>query len=127
LVDPSKVSTIIGWLRPSNVKEVRSFLGLAGYYRKFVKDFSIIAKPMTKLTEKDVKFQWTHEFESSFSTLKNTLVTAPILTLPELGKCSTAYSDASLVGLGCVLMQHGKVIAYASRQLKKREQNCPMI
>jgi hypothetical protein len=125
LVDPSKVSTIVDWPRPSNVKEVRSFLGLAGYYRKFVKDFSIIAKPMTKLTQKDVKFQWTDECEISFSTLKNSLVTAPILTLPEPGKRFTVYSDASLVGLGCVLMQDGKVIAYASRQLKKHEQNYP--
>ena len=88
LVDPSKVSTIIGWPRPSNVKEVRSFLGLAGYYRRFVKDFSIIAKPMTKLTQKDVKFQWNEECERTFSTLKNSLVTAPILTLPELGRAS---------------------------------------
>jgi hypothetical protein len=98
---------------------------LAGYYRKFVKDFSIIAKPMTKLTQKDVKFQWTNECENSFSTLKYSLVTSPILTLPEPGKRFTVYSDASLIGLGCVLMQDGKVIAYASRQLKKHEQNYP--
>jgi hypothetical protein len=100
LVDTSKVSTIIDWPRPSNVKEVMGFLGLAGYYRKIVKDFSIIAKPMTKLTKYDVKFQWTDECESSFSILKNSLVTTPILTLLEPGKRFTVYSYASLVGLG---------------------------
>jgi hypothetical protein len=75
---------------------------------------------MTKL--KDVKFQWTDECANSFSTLKNSLVTTPILTLPVRGKCFIVYYDASLVGLGCVLTQDGKVIAYASRQLKRHEQ-----
>jgi hypothetical protein len=125
LVDPSKVSTIIDWPRPSNVKEVRSFLGLEGYYRKFVKDFSIMARPMSKLTKKDVNFHLSVECENSFSTLKNSLVTAPILTLPDLGKRFRVYSDASLVGLGCVLMQDGKVISYASGKMKKHEQNYP--
>lgn len=124
-VDPSKVSTIVEWERPTNVKEVRSFLGMAGYYRCFVKDFSIIAKPMTMLTHKDVKFQWTAQCEQSFQVLKERLVTAPILTLPEPGKRFIVYSDASRVGLGCVLMQGEKVIAYASRQLKKHEENYP--
>ena len=81
-VDPGKVSTIVEWERPTNVKEVRSFLGMAGYYRRFVKDFSIIAKPMTKLTQKNVKFIWTQECEHCFQMLKEKLVTAPILTLP---------------------------------------------
>jgi len=81
-VDPGKVSTIIEWERPTNVKKVRSFLGMVGYYRHFVKDFSIIAKPMTKLTQKNVKFIWTQECEHCFQMLKEKLVTAPILTLP---------------------------------------------
>jgi hypothetical protein len=124
-VDPNKVSTVVEWERPSTVKEVRSFLGMAGYYRRFVKDFSIIAKPMTMLTHKGVKFQWTQECERSFCLLKDRLVSAPILTLPEFGERFTVYSDASRVGLGCVLMQNGKVIAYASRQLRKHEENYP--
>jgi len=72
---------IVEWERPSNVKEVRSFLGMAGYYRRFVKDFSIIAKPMTQLTQKNIKFVWTQECEDCFQVLKQKLVTAPILTL----------------------------------------------
>ena len=95
---------IVEWERPSNVKEVRSFLGMAGYYRRFVKDFSIIAKPMTQLTQKNIKFVWTQECEDCFQVLKQKLVTAPILTLPEPGKCFTVYSDVSRVGLDCVLM-----------------------
>ena len=98
---------------------------MADYYRCFVKDFSIIAKPMTKLTQKNVKFVWTQECEHCFQMLKEKLVTAPILTLPEPGKYFTVYSDASRVGFGCVLMQDGKVIAYASRQLMTHEQNYP--
>ena len=105
--------------------EVRSFLGLAGYYRRFVQDFSIIAKPMTRLTEKGVPFIWMDNCETSFQTLKDKLVNPPILVLPESGKRFTVYTDASRVGLGCVLMQNGKVIAYASRQLKKHERNYP--
>jgi hypothetical protein len=124
-VDPSKVATVVEWERPTNVHEVRSFLGMAGYYRRFVKNFSIIAKPLTKLTQKNVKFMWTQECEHAFQVLKEKLVTAPILTLPDPDKCFTVYSDASRVGFGCVLMQDGKVIAYASRQLKMHEQNYP--
>ena len=124
-VDRGKIASVVDWERPTSVKEVRSFLGLAGYYRRFVKDFSLIAKPMTMLTHKGVKYEWTDECEQSFQTLKNKLVSAPILTLPEPGKPFTIYSDASRIGLGCVLMQDGKVIAYASRQLRTHEQNYP--
>ena len=98
---------------------------MAGYYRRFVKDFSTIAKPLSMLTHKNVKFEWSNACERSFQVLKEKLVTAPILTLPEPGKHFTVYSDASCVGLGCVLMQDGKVIAYVSRQLKTHEQNYP--
>jgi len=124
-IDPSKVSTIVEWERPCNVKEVRSFLGMAGYYRHIVKDFSIIAKLMTQLTQKNIKFVWTQECENYFQVLKQKLVTAPILTLPDPSKRFTIYSDASRIELGCVLMQDGKVIIYASRQLKTHEQNYP--
>ncbi|KAH9722972.1 Endonuclease [Citrus sinensis] len=123
--DPAKVEVIVNWERPSSVTEVRSFLGLAGYYRRFVKEFSSIAAPLTNLTKKNVKFNWDEACEQSFQELKSHLVTAPILTLPSEGGGFVIYSDASRKGLGCVLMQHGKVIAYASRQLKSHEQNYP--
>jgi hypothetical protein len=124
-VDPKNVASVVNWQRPTSVTEVRSFLGLAGYYQHFVKDFSIIAKPMTWLTQKGVPFVWSEDCEHSFDTLKDKLVNAPILTLPEHGKRFIVYTDASRIGLGCVLMQEGKVISYASRQLKAHEQNYP--
>ena len=124
-VDPKNVASIVEWERPTSVTEIRSFLGLAGYYRRFVSNFSSIAKPMTRLTEKGVPFVWTNDCEVSFQTLKEKLVNAPILSLPESGKRFTLYTDASRIGLGCVLMQEGKVIAYGSRQLKKHERNYP--
>ena len=124
-VDPSKVETVQKWPRPTSVTEVRSFLGLAGYYRRFVKDFSRIAVPLTRLTRKNVKYVWTDSCEESFQRLKNCLTSAPVLALPSGSGGFTVYCDASRVGLGCVLMQHGRVIAYASRQLKTHEKNYP--
>ena len=103
--------------------EIQSFLGLAGYYRRFIKGLSKISLPMTKLTQKGVKFEWSDECEHSFQELKNRLVTAPILTIPSGSGGFVVYSDASHQGLGCVLMQHEKVVAYASRQLKPYERN----
>ncbi|GJS04103.1 putative reverse transcriptase domain-containing protein [Tanacetum coccineum] len=96
----------------------RSFLGLAGYYRRFVEGFSLLALPLTKLMRKGEKFVWNEEREKSFKELKRRLVSSPVLTLPSGTGGYQIYSDASKKGLGCVLMQHGKVIAYASRQLK---------
>ncbi|XP_040952743.1 uncharacterized protein [Gossypium hirsutum] len=113
-VDPKKIEAIVQWKAPKNVSEVRSFLGLAGYYRRFVNGFSKIALPMTKLLQKNVPFIWDDQCQRSFETLKQMLTEAPVLTLPESGKDFIVYSDASLNGLGCVLMQEGKVIAYAS-------------
>jgi hypothetical protein len=124
-VDPIKVKAIVNWVQPSNAHEVRSFLRLAGYYRKFVERFSKLAAPLTRLTRKNEKFQWAEECERSFQELKQRLVTAPILTLPSRTGGFLIYSDISLKGLGCVLMQQGKVIAYASRQLKTYEHNYP--
>jgi hypothetical protein len=86
------------------VIEIHSFLGLAGYYRCFVQNFSSIAKPLTRLIEKGVDFEWDNDFEVSFQTLKHKLVNAPILSLSESGKHFTVYTDASRIGLGCVLM-----------------------
>ena len=124
-VDSAKIATVVNWPRPTNVTEVRSFLGLAGYYRKFVQNFSRIAMPLTQLLRKDHQFQWTAECEASFQELKQKLVSALILTLPKGEEGYAVYIDASRKRLGCVLMQHGRVIAYASRQLKPHEQNYP--
>ena len=124
-VDPSKVETVLQWERPKNVAEIRSFLGLAGYYRRFVKDFSSIAAPLTRLTKKEVRFEWDAGCEHAFQELKVRLTSAPILTIPNTEEPYEVYSDASGVGLGCVLMQGGHVVAYASRQLRPHERNYP--
>lgn len=124
-VDQQKIKVVLNWSRPTTVTEVRSFLGLVGYYRKFVKDFLKIAVPLTELTRKTVPFEWTEDREKSFIELKERLVTTPILTLPDGTEDFVIYSDVSFKGLGYVLMQHGKVIAYASRQLKLHEKNYP--
>jgi hypothetical protein len=124
-VDPSKVEAVVNWARPMNVHDIRSFLGLAGYYRRFVEGFSKLAAPLTKLTKKNEEFLWSEDCEKSFQELKHRLVTAPVLTLPSGTGGFVIYSDASHKGLGCVLMQQGKVIAYASRQLKLHERNYP--
>ncbi|GJU98659.1 reverse transcriptase [Tanacetum coccineum] len=124
IMDPSKVEAITKWPRPTTVTEVRSFLGLAGYYRRFVEGFSRLALPLTQLMRKGEKFVWTDERQESFEELKRRL-SAPILTLPSGSGGFSIYSDVSKKGLGCVLMQHGKVIAYASRQLKPYEVNYP--
>ena len=124
-VDPTKVEAIKSWETPKNPTDIRSFLGLAGYYRRFVKDFSKIANPLTKLTKKAEAFVWTEEQEKAFQYLKECLCKAPILALPEGNEDFVVYSDASLLGLGCVLMQRDKVIAYASKQLKPAEKKYP--
>ena len=125
-VDPGKVEAVLKWEKPTNVTEIRSFLGLAGYYRRFIEGFSTIASPLTKLTRKEVRFNWSKECEESFQELKRRLTSAPVLALPSGTEGFIVYSDASSRGLGCVLMQHGKVIAYASRQLKPHEVNYPV-
>ena len=124
-VDPTKIEAVVNWKPPRNITEVRSFLGLVGYYTRFVRGFSVIASPLTKLLRKGIKFEWTDNCQNSFERLKRMLVEAPVLTQPTLGKEYTLYSDASGIGLGCVLMQYGKVVAYLSRQLKPHEQNYP--
>ena len=103
--------------------EIRSFLGLAGNYQRFVQGFSSIAAPLTKLTRKGVLFVWTYQCETSFQELKKRLTTAPIVTLPSSSCKFIVFTDASNVGLGRVLMQDGKVIAYGSRQLTDHEKN----
>ena len=124
-VDPEKVEAVMSWERPKSVFEIRSFLGLTGYYRRFIEDFSRIAALMTRLTRKEVKFDWDDRCEEAFQELKRRLTSAPILIVPDRGQGYTVYCDSSRAGLGCVLMQSGRVVAYGSRQLKNYEQNYP--
>jgi hypothetical protein len=124
-VDPGKVKDVLNWKPPINVSEIRSFLGLAGYYRRFIEGFSKIAKPMTALLEKNAKFVWSEKCQTNFEEMKKGLTTTPVLVLLDLSKLFSIYCDASRLGLGCVLMQEGRVMAYASRQLRKHELNYP--
>ncbi|GJT85348.1 putative reverse transcriptase domain-containing protein [Tanacetum coccineum] len=122
-VDPAKIESIKDWASPKTPTEIRQFIGLADYYRRFIKGFSKIAMPMTKLTQKSVKFNWGEKTEVVFQLLKQKLCSAPILALPEGSENFVLYCDASHKGLGAVLMQKEKVIAYASCQLKVHEKN----
>ncbi|GJS27585.1 putative reverse transcriptase domain-containing protein [Tanacetum coccineum] len=122
-VDPAKIESIKDWASPKSPTEIRQFLGLAWYYRRFIEGFSKIAKPMTKITQKKVKFEWGDKQEATFQVLKQKLCSAPILALPEGSEDFFAYCDASKKGLGAVLMQREKVIAYASHQLEIHKKN----
>ncbi|GJY00215.1 putative reverse transcriptase domain-containing protein [Tanacetum coccineum] len=114
-VDPAKIEAVMNWQDPKNVGEIRSFLGLVGYYRRFIQDFSKISSSLTKLTRKNTPFKWSRKQEEAFTTLRKKLCEAPILVIPEGTEDMVVYSDVSYFGLGCVLMQRGKVISYASR------------
>ncbi|GJU77943.1 putative reverse transcriptase domain-containing protein [Tanacetum coccineum] len=122
-VDPAKIESVKDGASPKSATEIRQFLGLAGYYRRFIEGFSKIAKPMTKLTQKKIKFDWSNKTEAASQLIKQKLCSAPILALPKRNEDFIAYCDASIKGLGAVLMQREKVIAYASRQLKIHEKN----
>nr|GFA95123.1 putative reverse transcriptase domain-containing protein [Tanacetum cinerariifolium] len=122
-VDPAKIKSIKDWASPKSPTKIRQFLGLAGYYRRFIEGFSKIAKPMTKLTQKNVKFEWGDKQEAAFQLLKQKLCSAPNLALPEGSEDFIVYYDASKKGLGAVLMQREKVVSYVSRQLKIHEKN----
>jgi hypothetical protein len=134
VVDPEKVTSVANWKRPTTITEIRSFLGLAGYYRRFIEGFSKIAKPMMKLLQKDQKFDHRSSLDLAWYTkclwkklqwIEKSLTTTLVLTFPDTRKDFTMYCDASRWGLGYVLMQEGIVVAYASRQLKSHEQNYP--
>ena len=124
-IDPGKVEAVMSWERPKSVFEIRSFWGLVGYYWRFIEDFSRVAAPMTRLTRKEVKYEWDDRCEEAFQELKRRLASSPILIVPNRGHGYTVYCDASSAGLGCVLMQSGRVVAYGSRQLKNHKQNYP--
>ncbi|GJV57225.1 retrotransposon protein, putative, ty3-gypsy subclass [Tanacetum coccineum] len=121
--DPAKIESIKSWAAPTTPTEVRQFLRLAGYYRRFIEGFSLISKPLTKLTQKNKKYEWGKEEEEACQTLKQKLCSAPILALPEGTEDFVVYYAASLKGYGSVLMQRENVISYASRQLKVHEEN----
>jgi hypothetical protein len=125
IVDHSKVRDVLNWMPPTNVSKIRCFLRLAGYYQRFIKDFSKIAKPMLKLLEMNKASEWTAECQASFEELRKRLTSAPVLVLPDQTKKFDIYCDASHRGLGCVLMQEGQVVCYVSRQLRKHEENYP--
>ena len=124
-MDPAKVEAVINWKQPTMVTEVRSFLGLAGYHRRFIEGFSKIVRTMTELTKKDKKFEWIEACEKSFQELKKRLTSALVLTLSDIHKDFVVFCDASRQGPGCLLMQEGRVVVYASRQLKVHEKNYP--
>ncbi|GKE43801.1 putative reverse transcriptase domain-containing protein [Tanacetum coccineum] len=122
-VDPSKVESIKNWKTPESSTEIRSFLGLTSYYRRFIENFSKIAKPLTLLTQNNKAYVWGDKQDEAFQILKEKLCNAPVLALTDGPDDFVVYYDASKQGFGCVLMKRGKVIAYASRQLKKHEKN----
>ena len=122
-VNPEKVEAIVNWEPPQNVKKLRSFLGLASYCRRFVENLSKIAKPLSNLLQKNVKYSWTPDCDVAFKTLKEKLISAMVLTPPDESKPYEVFCDASLQGLGGVLMQDKKIVAYTSRQLKPNEKN----
>jgi hypothetical protein len=113
-VDPSKIRDILNWEPPKSVHQVQSFLGLVGYYRRSIPNFSKISKPITKLLKKGTKYVWSKECDEDFQTLKELLTTLPVLAQPDIAKPFDVYCDASSTGLGCVSMQEGPVISYSS-------------
>src|SRR4051812_6882742 len=125
VVNPVRVQAILDWTPPESVKQVRSFLGLASYFLRFVENFSKVTKPLTELLKKNKKFDWTPKCEESFRELKRRLTYAPVLAPLDTKRDFEIYCDASRQGLGCILMQDRHVVAYASRQLRTHEENYP--
>jgi len=114
-VDPKKVADILDWKAPRDVRGIKSFIGMTGYYRCFIESFFKIARPMTALLAKKVEFKWTPKCQESFEALNKKLTTTPVLILSDVHKPFSLYCDASYTGLGCVLMQEGRVVAYSYR------------
>jgi hypothetical protein len=120
--DPSKITIIKDWPQPKNIKELRSFLGMVGYYRRFVKQFGLICKPLTNLLKKGILFIWISETEASFQALKKALISAPVLALPNFSIPFTVETDALAKGIGAVLQQQGHPIAFVSKALGVKAQ-----
>jgi hypothetical protein len=114
-VDPKKVAAILDWKAPKDVRGIKSFTGMAGYYGHFIEGFSKIVRPMIALLAKKVEFKWTPTCQEYFETLKKKLTTTPILIMPDVHKPFSVYCDASYTGLECMLMQEGRVVAYSSQ------------
>jgi hypothetical protein len=127
VVDPSKVKGVLEWKPPMTVSEVQSFLGLSGYYRRFIPNFSMITKPITELLKKGNKYLWSEACGEAFKHLKKLLATSPMLAQPDTTKSFDVYYDASSTGLGGILMQEGRVISYSSRQLRHHEEHYPSL
>jgi hypothetical protein len=124
-MDPKKVAYILDLKAPRDVRGIKSFIGMAGYYRRFIEGFSKIARPMTTLLVKKVEFKWTLECQESFEPLKKKLTTPPVLILPDVHMPFSVYCDALYTSLGCVLMQEGRVVVYSSLWLRIHERNYP--
>jgi hypothetical protein len=124
-MEPSKDQNVMSGKAPMSVNDIQSFLGLAGYYRRSIEGFLMISMPMTKLLEKDKRFDWTPTCEASLQELKKRLMTTQVLVMPDMEKPFSIYYDVSGEGLGCVVMQDGHVVDYASQQLRKHEVNYP--
>jgi hypothetical protein len=122
-VDPGKVKEVLEWKPPTTVSEVRSFLGLAGYYCRFIPNFSKITKPIIELLKKGNKYLWSEACDEAFKHLKRLLTTSPMLAQPDITRPFDVYCDASGMGLGGVLMQEGQVISYSLRQLRRHEEH----
>jgi hypothetical protein len=118
--EPSKVQAVLDWPVPQNVKELRGFLGLTGYYRRFIKHYGIIAKPLTQVLKKGILFQWTPITHEAFDTLKQALANAPVLAVPDFQQPFVLETDASDLGVGAVLMQKGHPISYLSQALSAK-------
>jgi hypothetical protein len=124
-MDPGKVRDVLDWKPPKSVHQVQSFPYLAGYYRKFILNFSKISKPITELLKKDTKYVWSKDYDEAFQTLKKLLTTSPVLAQPNIAKPFDVYCNASGTSLRGVLMQEGRVNSYYSRQLRRHEENYP--
>jgi hypothetical protein len=124
-VDPSKVKEVLDWKPPTSVSEARSFLGLTGYYRRFILNFSMVAKPITELLKKGNKYIWNDACDEAFKVLKKLLTTSPSLTQSDITKPFDVYCDASGTGLGGDLIQEGILISYFTKQIRRHEEHYP--
>lgn len=121
--DHSKIDAVQQWPQPQNIKELHSFLGLAGYYRKFVRNFVVLARPLTNLLKKGALFVWTPDHQAAFEALKSSLVTAPVLALPNFSKPFHIQTDACDSGVGAVILQEGHPLTFVSKALGPRTRN----